>query len=145
MIRAAVLALGVFAVAGCDGTTGAATTAPKGEGTVARRAADAADTRWAQDCPIPSDAPRGPIGRTAAALVARYGPADRDDRFVLGQAIDPVRMSVRNALPQSRDLQREIREMTWQVRGCALTVWLAERGSGEVAVHTMRAPAGGES
>ena len=143
-----------LAVAGCNGPgtvparseakAGAATAAVESREVVTATPRIATDTRWADSCPIPSDAPRAPIGQTAAALVARYGPWVGDERFVLGAALDPVRMSVRNVLPAPDDLRRDVREMTWRARGCELTVWLAERAGREVAVQTMRAPVGGE-
>lgn len=151
MIRAMMLPLGIvgaLAAAGCDRSGTIPTSASTDEAkAIAPAIANAAavDTGWARTCPIPSDAPREPIGRTAAALAMRYGPPAAEERFVLGEALDPVRMSVRNVLPAPGDLRRDIREMTWHARGCGLTVWLTERGGRETAIATMRAPTGGES
>jgi hypothetical protein len=136
--------------AGCDqpgtASTGAGTTTG---GIVVRHTASRpvtakADTTWAAACPIPTDAPQAPIGHTAAALTKRYGSAAKDARFVLGEALDPVRMSVRTVLSAPDDLKRDIREMSWLAGECELTVWLAQRGGREVAVQTMRGPAAGE-
>lgn len=143
---------GALASAGCESGT-ASSGAAAGSGvkpvdsaarTQARRAAVVADTGWAERCPIPTVSPPAPIGRTAAALIANYGPAAEDERFVLGDAIDPVRMSVRNTLSAPGDLKRDIRELTWRTRGCELTVWRAEQDGEEVALQTMRGPAAGE-
>lgn len=152
MIRAMIFPFafaGAFLAAGCDGsdttssrarkTTGQNETKPPVTGT------PSVDTDWASTCPIPSDAPQAPMGQTGAALTARYGPPAEDTRFILGEAFDPVRLSVRNVLSAREDLRRTIREMSWHSRGCRLTIWLAERDGREMAVHSMRGPTGGES
>lgn len=102
------------------------------------------DSTWDSSCPIPTDSPRAPIGLDRAALVARYGTPAAEARFVLEEAIDPVRRTVRNVLPSTADLKRRIVELAWRRDGCELLVWLADRGRGEVAVHSHRGPADGE-
>jgi hypothetical protein len=77
-------------------------------------------------------------------LKARYGSPVTTDRFVLGEAIDPVRMSVRSVLSAPVDLRREVQEVIWRADGCELRVWVAERKGRRVAVQTMLAPEGGE-
>ncbi|WCP73917.1 hypothetical protein [Sphingomonas hankookensis] len=144
---------GTFVAAGCDGSGKISTDAREGFGRNEATAstappvanASSADTGWAGTCPIPSDTPQAPLGQTGAALVSRYGPPASDERFVLGEALDPVRRSVRNVLSAPEYLRRTIREMTWRDRGCTLTIWLVERDGRERAVHAMRAPDGGES
>lgn len=156
MIRAMMLAtsiVGALMATGCDGpaTISSGVTETTGRDRQpravpsARLATTRSNTSWAEKCPIPSDAPQAPVGRTAAALLARYGPAATDERFVLGEALDPVRMTMRNVFPAPADRNRNIREMTWRAHGCMLTIWLAGHAGREVAVRTMRAPTGGES
>jgi len=106
--------------------------------------ANAPDVEWATTCPIPFDAPRDPLNLEDVELSARYGSPATADRFILGQAIDPVRMSVRNTLSAPADLHRLVREMRWKAEGCELRVWLVQRGDTWRAVHTMRSPIGGE-
>ncbi|WP_260598557.1 hypothetical protein [Sphingomonas endolithica] len=117
--------------------------AARGEGAAAKRLL-ATDHRWSANCPIPSDAPDAPLGQTFDTLKTHYGSPATTDRFVLGEATDAVRMSVRNVLLAPGDLKREVAEMIWRADGCELRVWLAERNGRWVAVRAMRAPEGGE-
>lgn len=140
-----------IALMGCDGRAATAAPPEVGSRSSAERASAsaAAQTRALTDwtaggCPIPSDSPQAPIGRSPDALVQSYGRPKSDVRFILGEAIDPVAIALRNVLSSPADLRREVREQAWERAGCELRVWSVVRGGRWTAFASDRAPAGGE-
>lgn len=155
-MAAALLAAGVGALPGCDGSAlgeqpgraispGAAETTAGGVDPRAASVSAPRRTDWtAGGCPVPSDSPRAPIGKSAGQLVREYGPTKSDVRFILGEAMDPVSMALRNVLSSPADLRREVRRQAWERAGCELRVWSVVREGGWTAFASYRAPAGGE-
>ena len=82
--------------------------------------------------------------RTSDALIAAYGPPAEDERFVLGEAVDLARMTVRNVLTGPAAMREEVRKLIWRRDGCEPFVWFVWRGGDWVAVRTFRTEAGGE-
>lgn len=155
-VAATLLSAIAIGLAGCDAGAAGRQAAPSPRAQVrAQKAGGAlpastgvagpAITDWtAGGCPFPSDNPPEPIGRSADELGRAYGRTAWDDRFILGEALDPVRMSVRNTLSSPADLAREVREQAWERAGCELRVWSVMRDGRWTAVATLRGGAGGE-
>ena len=80
--------------------------------------------------------------RTSDALIAAYGPPAEDERFVLGEAVDLARMTVRNVLTGPAALKEKVRELIWRRDGCELFVWFARQREDWVTVQTFWTQAG---
>lgn len=69
---------------------------------------------------------------TEAGLETRFGPAEAQEVFALGDRQDEFHISLQNKYPlaDKQNARVQIKEMTWTGPACKITVWLDQQGDG---------------
>lgn len=71
-------------------------------------------------------------GLTEAGLEKRFGPAEAQEIFAMGDRQDEFHISLQNKYPltDKQNAQVQIKEMTWTGPACKITVWLDQQADG---------------